>query len=168
MSEEILIVDENNQPTGESMPREQAWKEGKYHRIVRIIVQDEQGLILLQKRTITKASYPGLWTDAVSGHVDKGETYETTAPRELMEEIGISATLEKVGIFTLHDVTNNGINNSFHCVFKTTIPSSTKLTLEPDEVSEVRWVSLSDLKLEIEKNPELYTPGLKIEINTYF
>lgn len=168
MVEQILIVDENDQPTGEAMSRQDAWKDGRYHRIVRIVIMDENGRLLLQKRSRNKASYPGLWTDAVSGHVDASETYETTAPRELMEEIGISAKLKRVGVFKLHDQIQNGINNSFHCVFEAIVPSSTKLTPEPDEVSEVRWVSLTDLKLDIKKNPENYTPGLKMEIKLFF
>ncbi len=168
MTEKIMIVDENDHPTGESMSREQAWKDGRYHRHIRIVLQDENGRFLLQKRSLTKASYPGLWTDAVSGHVDEGETYETTAPRELLEEIGISTKLEKIGVFKMQDKNERGTINTFNCVFKGTIPSSTQLTLEPNEVTEVRWVSLDALKQDLRKNPHLYTPGLRLEIKTYF
>jgi 16S rRNA (adenine1518-N6/adenine1519-N6)-dimethyltransferase len=37
-----------------------------------------------------------LWDSSAAGHVNAGESYETAAARELQEELGIKAPLEKV------------------------------------------------------------------------
>jgi 8-oxo-dGTP pyrophosphatase MutT (NUDIX family) len=47
----------------------------------------------MQKRSKTKDMYPGYWVFSVGGHVDSGDTYERAAKRELMEELGIEATI---------------------------------------------------------------------------
>src|ERR1044072_9307689 len=96
MPERIQIVDENDQPIGAST-RQEAWASGSYYRLVQIILRDKEGNFLLQKRSSKKALYPNRWTNAASGHVDEGETYETSAPRELQEEVGISVPLEFLG-----------------------------------------------------------------------
>ena len=36
-----------------------------------------------------KDRQPGLWDSSASGHVDSGEDYDTTAVREVREEIGL-------------------------------------------------------------------------------
>lgn len=98
MSERIQIVDEDDQPIGAST-RQEAWANGSYYRLVQIVLRDEDGDFLLQKRSMEKPLYPGRWTNAASGHVDEGETYETSAPRELAEEIGVEVPLTFVGKF---------------------------------------------------------------------
>jgi isopentenyl-diphosphate delta-isomerase len=66
--------------------RQEAWANGSYYRLVQIVLRDEDGNFLLQKRSSLKALFPNCWTNAASGHVDEGETYEISAPRELVEE----------------------------------------------------------------------------------
>ena len=82
MPERIQIVDKNDQPIGTST-RQEAWANGSYYRLVQIVLRDEEGNFLLQKRSMTKSLYPGRWTNAASGHVDEDETYQIAAPREL-------------------------------------------------------------------------------------
>ena len=60
------------------------------HRGVNVLVFNKLGEMLLQKRSLTKDTFPGWWTTAVGGHVAKGETYRQAAKREMTEEIGIS------------------------------------------------------------------------------
>lgn len=63
------------------------------HRSTDVLLFDTKGRILLQKRSLTKDSNPGLWTVSASGHVSKDETYEQAAHRELYEELGVRTEL---------------------------------------------------------------------------
>jgi isopentenyldiphosphate isomerase len=38
--------------------------------------------VLLQKRSATKDTFPNRWAHAASGHVDRGEDYDTAMVRE--------------------------------------------------------------------------------------
>jgi 16S rRNA (adenine1518-N6/adenine1519-N6)-dimethyltransferase len=44
-----------------------------------------------------KDAHPRRWDSSSSGHVNAGDDYGTTAPRELEEELGVSAPLDPVG-----------------------------------------------------------------------
>ena len=106
---EILdIVDRNGEPTGEQIDRETAHKNGIRHRtshlwVARIkkkhsetaTLSDVQ--LLLQKRSDNKDSHPGKLDISSAGHIPAGTTgYETSAVRELKEELGIDAKEEEL------------------------------------------------------------------------
>jgi isopentenyl-diphosphate delta-isomerase type 1 len=167
MTERIQIVDQNDTPIG-TATREEAWRDGLYHRLVRIIVEDEDGRLLSQKRSMAKKQYPGCWTDAASGHVDEGESYETAAARELEEEIGVVAPLEYIGKFSFAADSGDKHVRQFHGVFRAVISGNTSLRLNPDEVSDVKWFDRSELRQAIADHPEQFTPGVAEVISRYY
>ena len=89
------VVDENDKVIGRAS-RDDCHKKGLMHRAIHVIILNSKGEILMQKRSMQKDLYPGWWIDAVSGHVDAGETYEDTVKREMMEEIGINVKVEEL------------------------------------------------------------------------
>jgi len=52
------------------------------------IIVDDEGRILLVKRSENIRSYPGMW-GLVSGYIEWGETVEDALKREAKEEIGV-------------------------------------------------------------------------------
>ena len=84
----ICQVDENDHIVGPCL-RGEAHKLGLRHRSVHILVFNSEGELYLQKRSSTKDVNPGLWDTSAAGHVDFGESYEESARRELVEELGI-------------------------------------------------------------------------------
>ena len=89
------IVDSNDTVVG-SAPRSIVHRERLMHRAAHILIFCNVGgrkKILLQKRSMSKDSYPGRYTTSCSGHVDSGETYDEAAVRELSEETGVVASV---------------------------------------------------------------------------
>ncbi len=112
-------------------------------RITAIWIIDEYNNILLQQRKFVKKYSPGKWGPAVSGTVEKGETYESNAYKELEEEIGLSNfVLEKSN--KIYGLSKNG--KRFCQVFILKIPHNTQFSLEEDEVEQVKWFSKLELK----------------------
>ena len=143
--------------------------ENQNYRIARIILSDETGRILIQRRSKTKKTSPNTWTDSASGHIETGETYEMAIRRETKEEIGIELTdIEYLGeVPTKHD--HNGADLTIlNGVFKGQISSQTQFMLEPIEVSDVKWIELNEVKSLIIKNPDDFSPGFKVIIKTYY
>ena len=167
MSERIIFVDENDTPIGIGT-REEAWANGIYMRIVRVVLKDEKGRILSQRRSSEKKSYPNLWTDSASGHVDEGDTYDSAVIRELEEELGVSAELTFIGKFASKDVIGDKIILEFNAVYEGTISSNSSFTLEEGEVSDTQWFELDTLKREMQNDPDSFTPGFKELINRYY
>ena len=90
------VVDEQNEVIGQR-PRGEVHAEKLRHRAVHVFVFNKRGEIFLQKRSRWKDKQPRKWDSSAAGHVCSGDTYEMTAPRELEEELGVSAPVELVG-----------------------------------------------------------------------
>lgn len=164
----IAVVDENDKPIGE-FAQEEVWGKGLLHRIVRIMVEDEQGRILLQKRSMEVDTFPGCWDHSAAGHVDAGEDYEEAAKRELEEELGISnATLHKVAVYRTNNTFKGRKLNRFNALYKATIDSTAALDLQESEVSDAKWFTLDEVRKLIADRPDSVTDGLAQVIADYY
>ena len=92
------VVTEDGEPTGETVSRELAHRDGILHRTAHVWLVREDGRgghqILLQKRSREKDSYPGLYDTSSAGHIPAGDEPKPSALRELKEELGITAAEE--------------------------------------------------------------------------
>lgn len=89
------VVDEYGNPTGETVERGEAHAKGIRHRTAHIwIARKVEGnwQVLLQKRALTKDSFPGRYDTSSAGHIQAGDEPLESALRELKEELGIEAT----------------------------------------------------------------------------
>lgn len=163
----IWHVDENDVPIG-AIERGESRKSGARFRIVRVIVEDNDGWILLQKRQLTKGTFPGCWDTSAGGNIDYGETYEAAAKRELMEETGIeAAVLEEVAYYYGETIDSSGkILNRFSKLYKAVVSRNTTLRLQPEEVAEFRWVTRDQL-LDLLATGEV-TDGLQQTAERYY
>ena len=94
-SELFPVVDEHDRVLG-AAPRRQVHGDNLRHRAVHILVFDKAGEVFLQKRSRGKDRHPLRWDSNAAGHVDAAEEYDDAARRELREELGVSAKLERV------------------------------------------------------------------------
>ncbi len=92
------------------------------------------------------------YTSSASGHVSAGENYEETAPRELEEELGISAELEY-----LTKIAGHAENAHEHAVLDQAF-SDAELRPDPGEVAFVKALSLEQIDQMIRQQPEKFTP----------
>lgn len=93
------IVDENGIPTGEVMERSEAHKTGARHRTSHVwIVREHNNRIeiLLQKRCMSKDSFPGCYDISSAGHIPQGVDFVPSALRELQEELGLIVEPEEL------------------------------------------------------------------------
>lgn len=65
--------------------------------VVRLVVLDARGDLLLLRAQESTLPELGLWWELPGGGIDEGETYRETAVRELREETGIVVGPEQVG-----------------------------------------------------------------------
>ena len=80
------------------LDRERVHREGIHHLVVRVLAFDPGGRYLVQRRSESKESCPGYYTDSASGHVsfsfgllfDREGALKEESTRELEEEVGLS------------------------------------------------------------------------------
>jgi isopentenyl-diphosphate Delta-isomerase len=162
----VIIVDKDDQEIGLEM-LSKVWEEGLRHRMVRIMAEDKQGRILLQKRSANMTIFPGCWDNSAAGHVDKGMTYLSAAEQEVTEELGIPAPiLLPVGRYYAEHKTGERIMNNFNQVYSLKLDNRL-IMYEPEEVGEVKWFTRDQLEKLIGTRPELCTPGLRDVVTRY-
>ena len=99
--EYLDICDENGRPTGETVSRDTAHREGIRHRTAHVwIVREREGRteVLLQKRSMRKESFPGLYDTSSAGHIPAGQEPLPSALREMEEELGVKAGPEDLAL----------------------------------------------------------------------
>ena len=89
------VVDADNVVTGQKS-RGEIHALDLLHRAVHVFVFNALGELYLQKRSVLKDCAAGLWGSSASGHIDAGESYQDAAKREMLEELGVDAQLEKI------------------------------------------------------------------------
>ena len=154
------IVDETGQPTGQRVSRENAHRDGILHRTAHVwIIQKKEDHyeILLQKRSLEKDSFPGLYDTSSAGHIPAGENPVSSALRELKEELGISAVPEQLsfaGTFRIryeeefHEHLFRDNEVAYVYVYQQPV-NADNLVLQEAEVDEVRWFDLDEVWNEI-------------------
>ena len=158
--EYLDICDERGQPTGETVERERAHREGILHRTAHIwILREKDGKkqILLQKRSRDKDSFPGLYDTSSAGHIPAGVDFVPSALRELEEELGIRADasqLREIGFFRIqYEKPFHGRlfrDNEYSRVYLYREPVEiSALRLQASEVEEVRWFDLDEALLRL-------------------
>ena len=174
--EYLDVCTEEGRPTGQTVSRDDAHREGVLHRTAHVwIVREKAGGydILLQKRSMEKESFPGLYDTSSAGHIPAGEEPLPSALRELSEELGIVAEPEElihVGTFRIqYEKEFHGQlfrDNEVTQVFVYTKPVEIeRLTLQASEVDEVRWFDLEEIWVEIHRSRKricVPTAGLNV------
>jgi isopentenyldiphosphate isomerase len=151
MTEQHVLVDENDNPIGQASKSEIVEK-NLLHRGADILISNSQGKIFVHQRTLTKKLYPGYYDAFVGGGMVPGETYEETAKRELEEETGIKDVPLKFLFKIRHtDPKNDVFTSVFKCVYDGPIK------IEEDEIIHGKFMSIEKIKEIMTK--EKFTPG---------
>lgn len=151
--EKVYVVDENDVVLGEKW-RDELGESDRW-RIIAVWVENSQGDILLQQRSASRTINPNKWTAGVVGTVPLGESYETTAYRELAEEIGV--TNVKLA-FKCKATYKASVGSRYIYTFSCKVDKPlSEFKFQKEEVSRLRWVTPSQLIQELEDAPEQFT-----------
>ena len=115
-----------------------------YHKPVWIWIINSNNEILVQKRAANKKNHPNKWDMPSAGHVVAGETSIQGAIRETFEELGIQ-TKESDYKFVFEYIQDKSFEIAQVYLLKINLDIS-KLNLQKEEVSEVKWLSYDEFK----------------------
>lgn len=160
MDQILLLVDENDQFSGNYATRKNCHtKKGLHHRAFVVLLRNNKGEILLQKRK--HALWDGYWDITATTHVlhhnDHDETYQDSAERALQSEMGISSVkLENIGGFNYFATYNGNCENEYCAILTGTYNGLVK----PDNTSvyEYKWIDEKKFVADCMKDSQKYTP----------
>lgn len=130
-------------------------KEGEYKLSVHSWIINSKGHILIQKRNETIKRHPGKWA-FTGGAVDAGESSLEGAIREVKEELGILTSKDEIEFF-ISFKREKGFVDVW--LIKKDIDIK-DISLQKEEVSTAKWVSLKELKQLIDNDE--FVPSVKL------
>lgn len=156
------IYDIDRIKTGKVMIRGDEFAKGDYHLVVHICIFNTKGEMLIQQRQPFKEGWSNLWDITVGGSAIKGDSSQTAAARELLEEIGV--TYDFTGIRPFLTINFDCGFDDYYLIEKDVDLS--ELVLQPEEVQAVKWASLNDIYALIDNNK--FLPYYKSFISLLF
>jgi len=147
----LEVLDENGKQIGTIMEKNKVHNEGLYHREVALILLNNKGEILLQKRASTKEIEPNKWAWH-GGHQIAGEESIDAIIRETKEELGL--TLPKDQIKELVELKRDKYpNRQFTTAYYSICNlKSEDFNIQKEELSEVKWFTFQEFKNMIYTN----------------
>ncbi len=147
----LEVLNKDGKLTGRVLDKNKIHIEGLYHKEVALILLNNKGEILLQKRSSLKEIEPNKWAWH-GGHVIAGETNIDAIIRETNEEIGLTLSENKIK-FLLELKRDKLPNRQFTTVYYSICNLSAKnFKIQKEELSEVKWFTLMEFKNMIYKN----------------
>lgn len=153
--EQVILVNPDDREIG-TAEKLSAHRDGLLHRAFSVLIDNDRGDMLLQRRAAGKYHSAGLWSNACCGHPRPNEDVRAAAERRLMEEMGFTVPLaaafqflykESVGPDLVEHELDHVLAGRFNGV----------PTPNTEEVSAWRWVAPGDLQREITERPAQFT-----------
>ena len=146
------IVDEQGNFTGQVMEREKAHDLNLLHWEVGVFIVNDKNETLLQKRSPNKRFSPNKWAPC-AGHVISGETQDSTALREVEEELGIKLSPGDLRILEEREVlkleSHSRLTRMYYVIY-----NGNDFTIQKEELSEVKWFNIDELMEKMKNNDE--------------
>ncbi len=160
IEEQVILVNENDEQIG-LMPKMEAHEKAVLHRAFSVFIFNKKGELLLQQRAADKYHSPNLWTNTCCSHQRNRETNIEAGKRRLQEEMGFSCDIKEVFSFIYQAPFDNGLTE--HELDHVMVGYFNEdPNINRDEVESYHWMTLDNVKKDIELHPEKYTEWFKI------
>lgn len=162
--EKIAIVDEFDQIV-DFKEKLYVHENALLHRAFSVILFNKNDEMLLQKRSSKKYHSPSLWTNACCSHqLECDKNIQNAAKRRLFQELGLlNIKLSKVGVIKYRCDFDDGLSeNEIDHIFVGKYNGDTNYNV--DEIDELKWIAIDNLKSWIDEKPEEFTYWFKMMI----
>jgi len=160
---QVVLVDENDKILGLKEKFATHKIPVPLHRAISIVIfNNNKSEMLITKRAASKPTWPYFWTNAVCSHPYPEETYQAAAERRLYEEMGFKTKLKEVFKFTYEAEMDNKVWGEHEMDHTFVGNFEGQICPNPNEIAGYEWIGVIDLKKDLAKNPNKYSPWFKI------
>jgi isopentenyl-diphosphate Delta-isomerase len=159
-SELVVLVDEAGQAIGTAPKEGLHGARTPLHLAFSCHVFNPDGMVLMTRRALTKAAFPGVWTNAFCGHPSPGEDLAEAVHRRAMAELGIQLRDVRLALphFRYQAVDSSGIMENEICPVFVAVAETNLLRPSPAEVEDHAWSSRESVSDVAESSPWLLSP----------
>ena len=135
------VYDMDRNKMNRTMVRGEAFNDGDYHLVVHVCIFNSKGEMLIQQRQPFKEGWPNMCDISVGGSAIQGDSSQTAAEREVLEELGIKLDLQGVRPhFTIN------FDRGFDDIYLVEKDISLcQLKLQYEEVQNATWASKEEI-----------------------
>jgi isopentenyl-diphosphate delta-isomerase len=164
--ENVILVNENDEQIG-LMPKLEAHQKAVLHRAFSVFILNSKNEIMLQQRAHQKYHSPLLWTNTCCSHQREGESNLLAGSRRLYEEMGFETSLKELFHFIYIAPFDNGLTeHELDHVMIGYYEEDPRINTE--EVEDWKWMSIEDVKNDMQVHPEIYTIWFKIIFDKFY
>ncbi len=164
--EKVILVNEKDEQIG-TMPKMEAHEKAILHRAFSVFIFNDANELMLQQRASHKYHSPNLWTNTCCSHQRVGESNIEAGKRRLQEEMGFVTDLKDTISFIYKAPFDNGLTeHEYDHILVGTY--NEEPNINPEEVSNWKWMSLEDVKNDMQDHPERYTEWFKIIFDKFY
>ena len=159
----VELVDQTGRAVGIRTVGEAHQAPGRLHRAFSVVVIDDAGRFLLQRRSAAKTRFASLWANACCGHPAPGQSVAASANQRLAEELGLGpVVLTEAGIYVYYakDPAAGRVEFEYDHVLVAKVAGDVLVQPDPVEIADIRWVSRQQLEGSLDTNPQDYAPWL--------
>lgn len=161
-TEELILVDEQDNEAGflsKALAHDGA---GVLHRAFSVFLFNDAGELLLQQRAKTKRLWPGFWSNSCCSHPRRGESMKIATVRRLRDELNIEAELSHIYKFSYQaDFGELGAEHELCHVYLGRLIGEAHAN--ESEIEAIRFVSATSLEQEFADAREQFTPWFLME-----
>ncbi|WP_299890578.1 isopentenyl-diphosphate Delta-isomerase [uncultured Lacinutrix sp.] len=166
VEEQVILVNEKDEQIG-LMPKMEAHEKAILHRAFSVFIFNDKNELMLQQRALSKYHSPGLWTNTCCSHQRDGESNLEAGSRRLGEEMGFATALEEKTSFIYKAPFDNGLTE--HELDHIMVGYYNEdPVINKEEVENWKWMPLEAIKIDIKKQPNLYTAWFKIIFDKFY
>ncbi|GAA2049711.1 MULTISPECIES: isopentenyl-diphosphate Delta-isomerase [Leifsonia] len=163
--EEVVLLAEDGTPIGTADKATVHTESTPLHLAFSCHLFDGEGRILVTRRALSKATWPGVWTNSFCGHPGPGEAIEEAVRRRAQDELG--ARIDNLTIalpdFRYRAVDAAGIVEYEVCpVYTATVVG--ELAPAASEVAEWAWADPRSLLSAVDATPWAFSPWLTLQL----
>lgn len=162
--EHVVLLDEQDIPSGILEKYAAHTHNTPLHLAFSCWIFNDQGQLLVTRRSLHKKAWPGVWTNSVCGHPQSGETTEDAIIRRARFELraDIRALTPVYADFRYCAADPSGIVENEVCpVYAARVISA--IRSNADEVMDEQWSELEDILRALDATPWAFSPWMVMQ-----
>ncbi|TFJ95233.1 Receptor activity-modifying protein 1 [Platysternon megacephalum] len=163
----VVLLDADHHPCGTAPRADVHTADTPLHAAFSTYLFDEDDNLLMTRRALSKAAWPGVWTNSACGHLLPQETPFMAARRRVPYEIGAPPLALRMTLpeFRYQARDASGIVENEVCPVMVGTVDRDQINPNPTEVAEHTWIRWSTLTSMVDTAPALISPWCVLQVN---